>query len=127
MEEALKAPETVKCLDLSMQKLKVVPADVAKLTNLECLDLAFNHISTLPENITSLTKLKYINLNGTRYMPKMPSVLTKIPSLKRVDVKDHPEWSAATKEEAKKLLPNVNVVTEEQVNSEVEIKIPVAK
>lgn len=124
MEEAMKAPETVKCLDLSMQKLKVVPADVMKLSNLECLDLSFNIFSTLPDSLVKLTKLKYINLDGTRYMPKLPNVLAKMPSLKRVDVKDHPEWSAATKEAATKLLPGVNVVHVEQVSTEVEIAIP---
>lgn len=124
MEEALKAPEAVKCLDLSMQKLKVVPADIVKLTNLECLDLSFNTFTTLPESMTALTKLKYINLDGTRYMPKLPAVLAKMPSLKRVDVKDHPEWSAAVKSAATALLPGVLVVHEEKVSNEVEIAIP---
>ena len=124
MEEALKAPEIVTCLDLGMQKLKVVPADIAKLVNLQCLDLSFNQISTLPESIATLSKLKYINLDGTRYMAKLPAVLAKIPSLKRVDIKDHPEWSVATKDAAVKLLPNVQVVLEEEVSKEIDIIIP---
>lgn len=124
MEEALKAPETVKCLDLGMKHLKAVPAGIEKMTNLECLDLSFNQIPNLPESFSALTKLKYINLDGTRYLAKIPPVLAKLPNLKRVDVKDHPEWSAAVKEAGKALLPNVNVVFEEKVNSEVEIVIP---
>lgn len=124
LQEALKTPETITCLDLSMQKLKVLPADVMKFSNLECLDLSFNTFATLPDSIVKLTKLKYLNLDGTRYMAKLPAVLAKMPSLKRVDVKDHPEWSAATKAAATKLLPNVNVVHEEKVESEVEIAIP---
>ncbi|MFZ9847931.1 MAG: leucine-rich repeat domain-containing protein [Flavobacteriales bacterium] len=124
LREALKTPETITCLDLSMQKLKVLPADVMKFSNLECLDLSFNTFSTLPDSLVKLTKLKYLNLDGTRYMPKLPAVLAKMPSLKRVDVKDHPEWSAATKAAATNLLPGVNVVHEEQVDTEVEIVIP---
>jgi Leucine-rich repeat (LRR) protein len=124
MEEALKAPETVKCLDLGMQHLKAVPAGIEKMVNLECLDLSFNQIPNLPESFASLTKLKYINLDGTRYLAKMPPILAKLPNLKRVDVKDHPEWSNATKEAAKNLLPNVNVVFEEKVSDEVQIVIP---
>ncbi|MCX6182021.1 MAG: leucine-rich repeat domain-containing protein [Bacteroidetes bacterium] len=124
MEEALKAPETVKCLDLGMKHLKAVPAGIDKLVNLECLDLSFNQIPNLPESFVALTKLKYINLDGTRYLAKMPPVLAKLPSLKRVDVKDHPEWTAAVKEAGKNLLPNVNVVYEEKAESEVEIVIP---
>ena len=124
LPEALKTPETVKCLDLSMQKLKVLPADVMKFKNLECLDLSFNIFSTLPDSLVKLTKLKYLNLDGTRYMAKMPAVLAKMPSLKRVDIKDHPEWSAATKDAATKLLTGVNVVHEEKEETEVEIVIP---
>ena len=75
--------------------------------------------------MVKLTKLKYINLDGTRYMAKMPAVLAKMPSLIRVDVKDHPEWSAATKVAATKLLPGVNVVHEVKGETEVEIVIPV--
>ncbi|MFM7022774.1 MAG: leucine-rich repeat domain-containing protein [Flavobacteriales bacterium] len=121
MEEAMKDPEKVTCLDLGMKKLKVVPADIAKLSNLECLDLSFNQIPSLPESFISLTKLKYINLDGTRYMAKMPPVLAKLPSLKRVDAKDHPEWSAATKDAGVKLLPGVNVVYEEPAETEVDV------
>lgn len=124
LQVALKTPETVKCLDLSMLKLKAVPADVMKLSNLECLDLSFNTFSTLPDSLVKLTKLKYINLDGTGYLAKLPTVLAKMPSLKRVDVKDHPKWTAAVKEAATKLLPGVNVVHEEVVNNEVEIVIP---
>ena len=124
MEEALKAPETVKCLDLGMKHLKAVPAGIEKMTNLECLDLSFNQIPNLPESFAALTKLKYINLDGTRYLAKMPTVLAKLPNLKRVDVKDHPEWSPAVKEAGKNLLPNVNVVFEEKEETEVDIAIP---
>jgi hypothetical protein len=110
LEEALKEPLNVQKLDLSMQKLTVIPEDVMKLENLICLDLSFNRISTLPASLTTLTKLECLNLTGTRYMAKLPAVVSKLPSLKVLGLGDHPEWSAATFDEAVKLLPNVTVI-----------------
>lgn len=108
--EALKEPSKVEKLDLSMQKLTAVPEEIAQFGNLVCLDLSFNRIPTVPAYFASLTKLEYLNLTGTRYMGKLPTVLSNIPNLKVLDLRDHPEWPAATYDEAKKLLPNVIII-----------------
>lgn len=110
LEEALKEPLKVQRLDLSMQKLTVIPEDLMKLENLVCLDLAFNRISTLPASFATLTKLENLNLMGTRYMAKLPAVVGKLPSLKVLELGDHPEWSAATYAEAAKVAPNVTIL-----------------
>lgn len=110
LEDALKDPLSVQKLDLSMQKLTVLPEEVLQFKNLVCLDLSFNRIATLPATFSSLTNLKVLNLMGTRYMSKMPRILTQMPNLKVVDLRDHPEWPAATFDEAVKLLPNVTVI-----------------
>ncbi len=110
LEDALKDPLNVQRLDLSMQKITVVPEQLMQLKNLVCLDLAFNRMTSLPASFTSLTKLEYLNLMGTRFFSKMPSILTKMPNLKLVDLRDHPEWSAATFADAVKQLPNVTVI-----------------
>ncbi len=110
LADALKDPLNVQKLDLSMQKLTVVPDEIAQFENLVCLDLSFNRIATFPPFITSLTKLEYLNLTGTRYMGKLPAIVSKIPNLKVLDLRDHPEWSAATYDEAKKLLPTVTIL-----------------
>jgi Leucine-rich repeat (LRR) protein len=114
MEEALAAPAKAEKLDISMLKLKAIPASIGQLENLVCLDLAFNLISTLPPEITKLKKLQYLNLAGTRYMAKVPvELLKQLPSLKVLNIADHPEWPAARFEEVKKALPNVKVITTE--------------
>lgn len=110
LEEALKDPLSVQKLDLSMQKLTVFPEGILQLKNLVCLDLSFNKIPTLPATFSSLTNLKVLNIMGTRYMSKMPPVLTQMPNLLVVDLRDHPEWSAATFDAAVKALPNVTVI-----------------
>jgi Leucine-rich repeat (LRR) protein len=108
--EALKDPLNVQKLDLSMQKLTVFPEEIMQFPNLVCLDLSFNRIPTLPPSFATLTKIEYLNLTGTRYMGKLPSVLANMQNLKVLDLRDHPEWPASTFEEAKKLLPTVTIL-----------------
>ena len=112
LDEALKEPEKVVKLDIAMQKLTMISADISKLVNLECLDLSFNRISGLPAEFALLKKLRYLNLTGTRYLSALPKVLTELPELEIVDIRDHPEWKAVKFEEAKKMLPDVKVITD---------------
>jgi Leucine-rich repeat (LRR) protein len=112
LSEAIVVKDKVKKLDISMQKIKVLPSSIASLQNLECLDLSFNIFSTLPIEFAQLKKLTYLNLTGTRYMAKVPAVVKELPNLKVLDLRDHPEWSKATFEEAKKMLPNVHIITQ---------------
>jgi Leucine-rich repeat (LRR) protein len=112
LEEALKDKANVKKLDLSMQKIKVLPATIAQLENLECLDLSFNIFSTLPVEITQLKHLKYLNIMGTRYTAKVPAVVKDIPNLQILDIREHPEWPKTNFSDAIKMLPNVKVITQ---------------
>lgn len=112
LSEALQQKETIQKLDLSMQKMTTLPLEVTQLKNLQCLDLSFNKFGTLPPELANLKNLTYLNLAGTRYMAKVPAVLKQLPSLKILDLRDHPEWSKAVFEEAKKMLPNVQVITQ---------------
>ena len=110
IEEGMAHPEEVKNLDIALNKLTVISPDIGKLENLKCLDLSFNRISTLPEEFANLKKLEFLNMTGTRYMSKLPEVLKELPSLKVLDLTDHPEWSAAKKADAVNFLPNVKVI-----------------
>jgi Leucine-rich repeat (LRR) protein len=64
IEQALKEPASVKSLNLKGQSLKVLPADLIKLTNLEQLDLSYNSFTTLPVLLFKLPKLKVLDLNN---------------------------------------------------------------
>ncbi|WP_299252379.1 leucine-rich repeat domain-containing protein [uncultured Cytophaga sp.] len=110
LEDALKDPLAVQKLDLSMQKLTVLPEEIMQFKNLVCLDLAFNRIGILPTSFANLTNLKVLNLTGTRYMSKVPSILAQMPNLLVVDLREHPEWTAAKFDEAIKLLPHVTII-----------------
>ena len=111
LEEALEEPEEVKKLDIAMLKLTSIDPSIAKLVNLECLDLSFNRFTTLPPEMAELKKLRVLNLAGTRFLAKLPEVVAKIPNLEEVDIQNHPEWKGTQFEDAKKLLPNVKVIT----------------
>ena len=111
MEEALKEPEKVVKLDIAMLKLTSIDPSIAKLVNLECLDLSFNRFSTLPPEMAYLKKLRVLNLTGTRFLAKVPAVVAEIPNLEELDIRDHPEWKGTQFEDAKRLLPNVKVIT----------------
>ena len=45
-------------------------------------------------------------------MAKVPAVLKQLPNLKILDLRDHPEWNKTVFEDAKKMLPNVQVITQ---------------
>lgn len=110
LSEALKEPEKVIKLDIAMKKLTKISPDIGKLTNLECLDLSFNRISDLPAEFSELKKLRFLNLTGTRYLPGLPKVLSELPGIEVIDISDHPEWSPAQFENAKKMLPDVEFI-----------------
>jgi len=112
LSEALQQKETIQKLDLSMQKMTTLPLEVTQLKNLQCLDLSFNKFGTLPPEFANLKNLTYLNLAGTRYMAKVPAILKQLPNLKILDLRDHPEWKQTVFEEAKKMLPNVQVITQ---------------
>lgn len=104
LEEALKEPLQVQKLDLSLQKIVALPIEIGQFENLVYLDLSFNKFGLLPAEFAQLKKLEYLNLTGTRSMTKVPQVLSKLPALKIVDLRDHPEWPASRYAEARKLL-----------------------
>jgi Leucine-rich repeat (LRR) protein len=110
LEEALKEPLKVYKLDLSLLKLTSISPDIAKLENLVCLDLGFNRFATLPPEFSKLRHLEYLNLIGTRYMAKLPTVLASISSLKVVDLREHPEWTAAKYAEAQQIIPKATII-----------------
>jgi Leucine-rich repeat (LRR) protein len=113
MEEALKDPEKVIKLDIAMLKLTSIDPRIVELVNLECLDLSFNRFSTLPDEMAELKKLRVLNLTGTRFLSKVPAIVAEIPNLEELDIRDHPEWKGTQFEDAKKLLPNVQVKTKD--------------
>jgi len=44
-------------------------------------------------------------------LAKVPGIVAEIPNLEELDISDHPEWKGPQFEDAKKMLPNVKVIT----------------
>ena len=63
VDEAVKEPEKVCRLDLTGQKLTVLPSSVSKLKNLRAIYLTSNYLSQFPPELFSLTNLEEINLS----------------------------------------------------------------
>lgn len=85
LDEALKTPEAVKFLNLSGKGLTAVPASVIKLVNLEKLNLSNNKISVLPKELSGLKKLKSLNLTANAFT-SFPVVVTSIASLEDFEI-----------------------------------------
>lgn len=88
LNKALKQPEKVYYLDLSMQKLDSLPDSIHIFKNLESLDLSFNRLDSLPSSITQLEKLKFLNLSGCYELESLPEDLKKLKSLEELHIQD---------------------------------------
>src|SRR6187551_1758848 len=64
MESALQEPERVYRLNLSKKKLKSVPPEISRFSNLKELDLSKNKIKELPAQIGDLKNLEILNLSS---------------------------------------------------------------
>ena len=63
-----------------------------------------------PNRVKKTLKLRYLNIAGTRFMPKVPDVVFKIKSLEILDIQDHPEWNKAVFDDVVAKLPKVKVI-----------------
>ncbi|MCX6274178.1 MAG: leucine-rich repeat domain-containing protein [Bacteroidetes bacterium] len=77
---ALQNPEKVFRLNLSKTKMKEIPADIFKFTNLRELDFSKNRIDSIPHEIGSLTMLTSLNLSGNN-LEMLPDEIGQLSSL----------------------------------------------
>lgn len=81
MKENTEELAKIKVLDLQGEGIKILPAEISYLTNLEKLDLSNNDMQVFPDQLAKLDKLQWLNLNDNN-LTEFPEVLTKIPNLK---------------------------------------------
>jgi len=81
MESALQNPERVYKLNLSKKKLKHVPPEISRFTNLRELDLSKNKIKELPAQIGDMPNLERLNLSSND-ITVLPEEIGKLQSLR---------------------------------------------
>lgn len=74
IEEAMQNPELVIRLELRKKKLKQIPPEVFKFTNLQYLDLSKNKIQELPDSIGLLTNLQHLILSKNELQELNPKI-----------------------------------------------------
>ncbi len=88
IEEALKAPDAVRYLNLNATSQKAFPDDILKLKNLERLSLRQNTITSLPEGIGTLPALKWMDL-GSIGLTSLPPSVGSLQNLAHLYVNDN--------------------------------------
>ena len=83
LERALQNPDKVYRLNLSGMMMTELPADIAKLKNLQYLDLSFNQLDSLPKELCTLNNLETLNVlfNQITRLPDEFSTLKKLRNL----------------------------------------------
>lgn len=83
LEEALKTPNSVYRLSLRGKKLKVFPAEILYMKNLQELNLSKNKIDSLPNEIGNLTNLQVLDLSSNK-LESLPDSIGKLKKLRKL-------------------------------------------
>lgn len=78
----------LKELIISNTKIKTVPKEIEKLSNLFILDLGYNNIDSIPEEIKNLSNLQELILSDNNFI-KFPQEVIAIPNLAELDLSDN--------------------------------------
>jgi len=85
IEDASKHPEQVVKLELKREKLKSIPNEVFKFTNLQYLDVSKNNITEIPAEIKHLKYLQYLNVAKNK-LEKLPPEIGELHNLKNLQI-----------------------------------------
>ena len=96
------APNSGEYLDLALQqpKLTAIPNYVFGMTNLRELELSGNRIGVIPRDILNLRRLEILRIGGNQYLKELPDFLGDMESLKTIYFEGMKTWSQAKKDEA---------------------------
>ena len=83
LQEALKTPDEVYKLNLSKKKLRELPAEIGKFTNLQELNLSKNNLKVLPDEIGNLKNLQVLDVASNKLVT-FPSTIGKLTNLKQL-------------------------------------------
>jgi Leucine-rich repeat (LRR) protein len=135
LDEALKEPDKVFKLSLTALQGGKLPADVAKLPNLQAIFLAGNaaldlkqvldqlstlpiqelylrenQLSALPPEVAKLQNLRQLDLSFNKYTT-LPAEIGKLPNLQILNLLEN-KFVDVEKDKVRKLLPNTKIIFE---------------
>jgi Leucine-rich repeat (LRR) protein len=87
---------TVTGLDLSMQNLNTIPAEVFSMSELKTLDLSGNNLTEIPGDIKKLKSLAVLDISGNN-IGELPFELNRLKFLKEIHL-DYDYWHTRLKE-----------------------------
>lgn len=76
----------LKALDLSHNRLRVLPDEVDKVINLRYLNLSFNPLEKLPESVCDLYNLQTLKLVACNHLTELPHGIGKLENLRHLEV-----------------------------------------
>lgn len=76
----------LKALDLSHNRLRVLPDEVEKVINLRYLNLSFNPIEKLPESVCDLYNLQTLKLVACNHLTELPQGIGKLENLRHLEI-----------------------------------------
>ncbi|KAL6450405.1 CYR1 Adenylate cyclase [Candida maltosa Xu316] len=97
--------KNLKILNISSNYFKKYPEPINNLTNLIDLDLSYNDLSFLPESISNLQNLQKLNLCTNELSGSLPLYLSKLISLKRLDIR----YNYISNVDVLAIIPNLEV------------------
>lgn len=130
LADALKEPDKV--IKLSLSGIQTIPAEVAKLPNLQVLIISGTQVdlkqvismisalpiqelyvresqlSVLPSEITKLSNLKQLDLSFNKYT-SLPAEMSQLGKLQTLNLLEN-QFPDAEKDKVKKMLPNTKVL-----------------
>jgi len=76
-------------LDMSCNRLRLLPGNFCTLTQITHLDLSKNQITELPAEIGFMTNLRHLDLSGNKIV-SLPLGFSELENLRWLDLKDNP-------------------------------------
>ena len=70
-------------------RLKTLPPEITRLTNLQSLDLSYNSLSEIPDSITRLTNLQSLDLENNQ-VTKVPAAICQLIKLSNLNLSKNP-------------------------------------
>ncbi|KAL8122919.1 hypothetical protein AgCh_011051 [Apium graveolens] len=76
----------LKALDLSHNRLRILPDEVEKVINLRYLNLSFNPLEKLPESVCDLYNLQTLKLVACNHLTELPQGIGKLENLRHLEI-----------------------------------------